>query len=125
VSRARLGTEWIVSALVVLFMVFDGSTKVMRLPRVPLGAAKQRPTAGTVVEIGGILLVCTALYAIPRTAVLGAIVLTGYLGGAAEAILHGGMPQAAMLFPIFIGVLAWVGIFLRDARIQVLIPIRR
>jgi hypothetical protein len=125
VSRERLWVGWIITALVALFMVFDGATKVMRLPSVIQAAAKQGFSANMVVEVGSILLVCTALYAIPRTAVLGAILLTGYLGGAAEAILHGGLPQPLMLFPISIGVLAWVGIFCRDARLGALMPLRR
>ena len=125
VSRGRLWVGWIITTLVALFLVFDGATKVMKIPAVIQGAAKLGYTENMIVEIGSILLVCVALYVIPSTAVLGAVLLTGYLGGAVEAMLHGGMPQAFMLFPIFTGVLAWAGIFCRDGRLGALMPLRR
>ena len=79
-----------------------------------------------VVEIGIILLACTVLYIIPRTCVLGAILLTGYLGGAVASQLRIGEPLFGyVLFPVYIGILAWGGIYLREARLRALIPLQR
>ena len=76
--------------------------------------------------IGIVLLVCVLLYVIPRTSVLGAILLTGYLGGAVVTNLRAGSPLfSETLFPVYFGVLAWGGLFFRDARLRALIPLRR
>jgi hypothetical protein len=73
------------------------------------------------VTIGTVLLVCTILYAIPRSAFLGAILLTGYLGGAVAIQLRVGSPMFETIFPVIFGVLIWAGLFLRDARLRSLI----
>ena len=78
-----------------------------------------------IVPLGIVLLVATALYLIPRTAVLGAILLTGYLGGAVATQLRVGNPLLAyVFFPIYLGVLIWGGLYLRDWRMRTLIPLR-
>jgi len=77
------------------------------------------------VTIGILLLVCAALYVIPRTSVLGAILLTGYLGGAVATHFRVGDPLFShILFPTYLGVLLWLGLYLRDARLRALIPLR-
>jgi hypothetical protein len=77
------------------------------------------------VVLGTILLICTAIYAIPRTSVLGAILLTGYLGGAVATHLRVGDPLFShALFPVYVGVLIWGGLFLREDRLRALIPLR-
>jgi hypothetical protein len=77
------------------------------------------------VPIGIVLLICTALYAIPSTAVLGALVLTGYLGGAVVSQMRIGAPLLGnTLFPIYFAVLLWAGIYLREPRLRTLIPVR-
>jgi hypothetical protein len=74
--------------------------------------------------IGIILLICTVAYAIPRTSILGAILLTGYLGGAVATQLRAGNPLFETIFPIIFGVLIWAGVFLRDDRLRALVPFR-
>ena len=74
------------------------------------------------VPIGVVLLICTVVYAIPTTSVLGAILLTGYLGGATATHVRVGQP---FWFPVMMGVLVWAGLFLREERLRTLIPLRR
>ncbi len=75
--------------------------------------------------MGVLLLVCTAVYVIPRTAVLGAILLTGYLGGATAAQVRVNHPLFETVFPVMFGVLIWAGAVLREDRLRALIPLRR
>lgn len=113
--RSKVGTG--LTAVVVLFLAFDGVTKVIRLAPV-MEACRQMGIGPTMaVGFGVLLLVCTAIHVVPRTAVLGAILLTGYLGGAAAAhVLQGGgvFPTA---FAVGFGVLVWTGLALRDPRL--------
>jgi hypothetical protein len=82
--------------------------------------------AGLAVNLGVVLLCCTILYVIPRTAVLGAILLTGYLGGAVATHLRVGDPLFShVLFPTYLGVMLWGALFLRDERLRALIPLRK
>lgn len=77
------------------------------------------------IPLGIVLIVCTVLYLIPRTAVLGAILLTGYLGGAVNTHVHARGSLFEILFPVIFGALIWGGLYLRDARLRALIPIRQ
>ena len=79
----------------------------------------------TIIGMGIVLLVCTVLYLISRTAILGAILLTGYLGGAVATHVRVGEGLFSVLFPVIFGVLLWGGLWLRDARLRSLIPLRR
>lgn len=106
----------VVSALVVAFLLFDGGIKVMMLEPAVEGSVQLGYPASTVFGIGLALLVSTALYAVPRTAFLGAILLTGYLGGAVATQVRVEDPWFA--FPAFVGVLVWGGLFLRDRRVR-------
>jgi hypothetical protein len=124
VSKGMLWTGYVISGLVVLFMIFDGVTKVMKVPQVVEASAKLGYSGAAIVGIGATLLVCTALYVIPRTSVFGAILLTGYLGGAVDANVHSGTALFNITFPIAFGVLAWLGIYLRDQRLRALVPLR-
>jgi uncharacterized membrane protein (UPF0182 family) len=124
VSKGRLWTGRIISAVVVLFLLFDSITKVMKVRAVMEASAQLGYPANTIVIIGVILLVCTVFYIIPQTAVLGAILLTGYLGGAVAANLRIGTSMFNTLFPIVFAALAWTGIFLRESRLGALIPFR-
>ena len=124
VSKGRLWTGRIITALVVLFLLFDSITKVMKVRVVMEASAQLGYPANTIFTIGIILLVCTAFYIIPQTAVLGAILLTGYLGGAVEANLRIGSAMFNTLFPIVFAALAWAGILLRESRLGALIPFR-
>jgi hypothetical protein len=124
VSKGRLWTGRIISAVVVLFLLFDSITKVLKVRAVLEASAQLGYPVNAIVTIGIILLVCTAFYIIPQTAVLGAILLTGYLGGAVAANLRIGSAMFNTFFPIVFAALAWVGIFLRESRLGVLIPFR-
>jgi len=124
VSKGRLWTGRIISVLVVLFLLFDGITKVMKVKAVLDASAQLGYPVSTIVGIGITLLVCTAFYVIPQTSVLGAILLTAYLGGAVATQVRVGSPMFETLFPIIFGVLMWAGLFLREGRLRALIPLR-
>jgi DoxX-like family len=122
VSSVSLWAGRILSAVVFLFMLFDGGAKVMRMAPAIEGTARLGYPASLVVPIGLAGLVCTVLYAIPRTTILGAILLTGYLGGATATQVR--VQDPWFLFPVAVGVLVWVGPFLRDERLRALVPLR-
>lgn len=124
VSKGRLWAGRIVSALVVPFLLFDSVTKVLKVAPVMQASAQLGYPVSTIVGIGITLLACTIIYVIPQTSVLGAILLTGYLGGAIASNVRIGNPSFNTIFPIVFGVLIWAGIFLRDARLGALIPLR-
>jgi len=111
-------------ALPALFLLVDGVMKLIK-PAVVVEATVQLGyPESVIVGLGIVLLVCTALYAIPRTAVLGAILLTGYLGGAVATHVRVGDGVFPILFPVILGALLWGGLFLRDERLRALIPLR-
>ena len=120
--NSMLWTGRVITALIVLFMVFDGVTKVMQITPV-VHAMQQGGFAPRLAPGIGILgLSCTLLYAIPRTSVLGAILLTAYLGGATVTNLRVDQP---VYFSVVFGILVWGGLYFRDAVIRSLIPWRR
>jgi hypothetical protein len=119
-SSKMLWTGRIIGGLIVLFMIFDGVTKVMKIAPVVQAMQQGGFAASLAPVIGIIALVCTLLYAIPRTSVLGAILLTAYLGGATVTNLRVGQP---VYFSIVFGVLAWLALYCRDARIRALLPL--
>jgi hypothetical protein len=125
VSKGRLWTGRVLSALAVLFLIFDGVTKLMKDPHVLQAMVQLDFPEKTIVEIGMILLVCTALYVIPKTSVLGAVLLTGYLGGAVAAQFRVGKPLFETLFPVMFGIVIWGGLFLREERLLALMPLRK
>ena len=125
VSKTSLWAGRVFSGLVVLFMLFDSSIKLMKLAPAVEGTAKLGYPVNVVLSIGIVLFVCTVLYAIPRTSILGAILLTGYLGGAVASNVRVENPLFGyVLFPVYVGVLLWLGLFLRDVRLRALIPLR-
>lgn len=124
ISKANLWASRTIQGLVVLFLIFDGVTKVIKEPHVMAASQQLGFTANAIVAIGAVLLICTALYVIPRTSILGAILLTGYLGGAVATNVHAQTILFNTLFPVIFGVLAWTGIYLRDKSLQALIPLR-
>lgn len=113
----------VLSAIVILFLVMDGMIKVMRLD-VAVNTTVQLGYPGTVVfGLGVMTLVIAFLYAVPKTSILGAILLTGLLGGAIATHLRVGSPLFSHLFfGLYLGVMAWGGLYLRDARLRNLIP---
>lgn len=120
-------TGWILSGLAILFLTMDAVMKLLALPVViEAGTALGFPGESMARLLGVILIVCTALYAVPRTSVLGAILLTGYLGGAVATHVRAGNPLFShVLFGIYVGVLVWAGIYLRDAKLRRQIPTRK
>ena len=125
VSKGSLWTGRIISGIVALFLIFDGVTKLIKAPQVIKATVQIGFSESTIVGIGITVLVCTALYLIPRTSILGAIFLTAHLGGATAANIRAGSPVFNTTFPIIFGVLVWLGLFLREYRLHALIPLRR
>jgi hypothetical protein len=124
VSKGALWISYIIEGVVLLLLTFDWGTKVLRVKAFVAQAAQMGFTEDTIFAVGVTLLVCTILYVIPRTKVLGAILLTGYLGGAVQTNWHAGQPLGLILFPGIFGVLVWLPLYLRDRRIRDLIPLR-
>jgi hypothetical protein len=121
-GRAARITGWLLTSLVALFLLFDSVTKLLQLPAVAEATVQMGFPATTVPVIGGTLLACLVLYLIPRTAVLGAVLLTGYLGGAVCAQLRIEAPVLGyLLFPVYTGVLVWLGLYLRSAALRALV----
>ncbi|TPL38849.1 DoxX family protein [Mesorhizobium sp. B2-4-6] len=127
-SKGALWAGRALSAVVVLFMIFDG---VIKLP--PLDVVTQTmaqlgwPADPNVARMLGVIgLVSTALYAWPRTSMLGAILLTAYMGGAISTHVRTGNPLFShTLFGVYLGIILWGGLYLRDARVRALIPFSR
>jgi len=125
-SNKRIWAGRIVSALPVLFLLFDGTIHIMRTPAVVEGFAKAGFPISTAVPLGIIEIICIILYVIPRTSVLGAILLTGYLGGAVATNVRQQLPMLGyVLAPVYVAVFLWGGLWLRDDRIRSLIPLSR
>jgi len=124
-SNTALWIGRIMSGLVVAFMLLDGAMKLVPLD-VVVTTSEQMGIPGSLARTLGIIgLICTVLYAVPRTSVLGAILLTGYLGGAIASHLRLGDPIFThTLFGLYLGLLTWGGLYLRDARLRALIPLR-
>ena len=121
-ARWSTWTGRILSALPVLLLLFSASLKLSGSQQmIESMTGKYGFPHGTVFAIGILELTCLALYLIPRTAVLGAILLTGYLGGAIATHVRAGEPFA---IPLVAGALVWAGLYLRDRRLQALVPIR-
>ena len=125
VSTKALWAGRIISTLAVLFLLFDGVTKVMKVAPVLQASAQLGFPVSLIVTIGAVLVICTVIYVIPSTSILGAILLTGYLGGAVAIQARIGNPLFETFFPVIFGALIWAGIFLRDHRLRALIPWRK
>lgn len=126
ISKRRLWTGRTLSGLAVLFLVFDAIVKFTKIAPVVDAFAQLGYPIGLAPTIGSIALICVILYVIPRTSVLGAILLTGYLGGAIASQLRIGSPLFShVLFPIYVAALIWGGLYLRDEQLSALVPVRR
>lgn len=125
-NRGQLWVGRIMSILAILFLAMDGTMKLVK-PVPVIQATKQLGyPESSIVVLGILLLSCVVLYAIPRSSVLGAILLTGYLGGAVSAHVRVGDPLFShVLFPVYIAALAWGGIYLRDGHLREILPLRR
>jgi DoxX-like family len=123
-SKGMLWTGRIISGPAGLMFAFDGVGHLVKPAPVVEAFARLGYPLSASVGIGILLLVCTAIYVTPKTWVLGAILLTGYLGGAVSTHVRAGSSTFETIFPVIFGVLVWVGIYLRDARLRALIPLR-
>ncbi|HWZ75824.1 MAG TPA: DoxX family protein [Candidatus Sulfotelmatobacter sp.] len=123
VSKTTLWISRVMSALPVLLVLLSSVMKLMKMAAVVEGFARAGLSERLIIPVGVIELVCVIVYVIPQTAVLGAILMTGLLGGATITTLRIGDPTYPM--PVILGMLAWGGLFLRDTRLRELIPIRK
>jgi hypothetical protein len=124
-SRFQLWSGRTLSALAVLFLLFDATVKLLQLPVAVEGTKKIGYPGNIVFILGVIQLVCLIAYLIPRTAVLGAILWTGYLGGAVATHVRVADPLFShILFPTYIAALLWGGLWLREQRLRALVPVR-
>jgi hypothetical protein len=120
-SGAPLWTGRTLSALAVLFLLFDAAIKLARIDAVRDGMAQLGYAPELAVPLGSLLLGFVAVYALPRTSFLGAVLLTGYLGGAVATHVRVGSPLAShTLFPVYVALFLWGGLFLRDPRLRAL-----
>jgi hypothetical protein len=121
---ARTGR--VLSGLAAAFLAFDSVGKLLQLKPVMQGTAQLGYSTEAVFPLGIVLLACVVIYLVPRTAVLGALLLTGYLGGAVATHVRVGNPLFThVLTPTYFAALIWGGLMLRDARVRALAPWRR
>ena len=124
-AKKRSIAGYVLTGLVAAFLTFDTVMKLLQLAPAVQGTTELGYPAGTVVVIGAIELVCLVLYLVPRTSVLGALVLTGYLGGAIATHVRVGSPLVShTLFPIYVALMVWGGLYLRESRLRELLPFR-
>ncbi|MGH7242977.1 MAG: DoxX family protein [Phycisphaerales bacterium] len=127
-SKASKGKLWagrIIGGLPALMLLLDGVGKLVKPAPVVQATVKLGFPESVIVPLGVVLLACTVLYIVPRTAVLGAILLTGYLGGAVATHVRVSDPLFShALFPVYLGIMLWLGLYLRDARIRQVVPFR-
>ena len=124
-STGMIWTGRVLSALVVLFMAFDAFGKFAKPPQVTEAFARLGLPISLSISIGILLTVSTLIYAIPRTAVLGAVLLTGFLGGAVAIQMRAGSPTFETWFPVLFGVIVWAGVYLRDCGLRRVFPLHR
>jgi DoxX-like family len=126
VSKGRLWTGRILSALPVLFLLMGSVMDLMKPDFVVKAMVQEGFPESVIVPLGVIVLICTVLYAVPQTAVLGAILLTGYLGGAVATHVRAGDPLFSnILAPVYVAILIWGGLYLREPRLSRLVPLRK
>lgn len=123
-GKRMLWTGRVLSTLAILFLLFDAAGKFMMPSFVVDAFARLGIPAALGMSIGALLLSGTILYAIPRTAVLGAVLLTGYLGGAVAIQMRVGNPTFETVFPVILGIVIWGGIYLRDCGLRRVFPVR-
>ena len=124
-TRFQLWSGRTLSALAVLFLLFDATIKLLQLPVAVEGTKKLGYPGNVVFVLGVIQLICLIVYLIPRTAVLGAILWTGYLGGAVATHVRVADPLFShILFPTYVAALLWGGLWLREPRLRALVPVR-
>jgi len=124
-NKKRRITGYALTGFVALFLTFDTVLKLLQLAPAMQGTIELGYPANSVLVIGVIELVCLVLYLVPRTSVLGALMLTGYLGGAIATHVRIGSPLLThILFPIYVALMVWGGLYLRESRLRQLLPFR-
>ncbi len=123
-SKMTRWAGYVLSAVAVAFMALDGVMKVLKPAFVLKATTELGYSEEVIVPLGIALLACTVIYAIPQTAVLGAILLTGYLGGAVASHVRHGDNWFSIVFPVIFAALVWGGLVLRDKRLRALVPWR-
>ena len=118
ITKTQLWAGRILSSLAALFCLFDGAMKLVKPPVVVQATLQLGYAESAIVGIGVTLLICTLLYIVPRTSAVGAVLLSGYLGGAVASNIRAGMPLFNAVFPIMIAALLWGGLWLRDLRVR-------
>ena len=125
-SKVALWAGYVITALVVLFLIFDCTIKLLNLPMAIDGTVVLGYQASVVVPLGILQLICLIIYLIPQTSVLGAILITGYLGGAIATHVRLENPLFShILFPVYVGLMIWGGLYLRNQRLRALLPFQR
>jgi hypothetical protein len=119
-SKGSLWAGRIINALVILFLLFDAIMKIIKERHSTEGSTKLGWPVECVQGIGVVLLICTIIYTIPRIAIIGAILVTAYLGGAVAIMIRAG---EAWYFPVIFGMLVWVGLYFRNGRFRALISV--
>jgi hypothetical protein len=126
ISKTRLWTSYVMSGLVILFMLMDSIMKFVKPPEVIEGTVALGFAEQHISVIGTLGLISTLLYAFPRTSILGAILLTAYFGGAVATHLRLNNPLFThTLFTIYFGILIWGGLWLRNSKLRELLPLRQ
>lgn len=124
ISKASVWAGRIIGGLPALFLLVDGIMKLVKPPVVVEATVKLGYPESIILGLGIVLLVSTVLYLVPPTSILGAILLTGYLGGAVATHVRVQEGVFSIVFPVAFGVLLWLGLYLRDDRLRSLIPLR-
>lgn len=124
ISNKRLWAGRIISAMPALFLLVDGAMKLVKPELVIRATVELGYAESVIVPLGIVLVACTILYLVPRTSVLGAILLIGYLGGAVATHVRVGQGPFEILFPVVFGALLWGGLVLRDEGLGSLLPFR-
>lgn len=121
-SKTMLWTGRVVSTLPALMLLFAGGMKLMKSAAVLQGFAQYGYPERLIVVIGILEIACTVVYLVPRLSVLGAILMTAFLGGATASNVRIGNPSSAVT--VILGILVWAGLYLRDPRVRALLPLR-
>jgi hypothetical protein len=124
VSKAALWAGRTLTTVGALFLLLDGAMKLVKPAPVVEVTVRLGYSEDVILGLGIVLLACTVLYLIPRTSILGAILLTGYLGGAVATHVRVWEGLFPVLFPVIFGAVLWGGLYLRDARLRALVPLR-
>lgn len=125
ISSGQMRASRVCGAIAALFLIADSTGKLLACDPVVKGTTELGYPESLVRVLGVLQLVCVAVYLVPRTSMLGAILLTGYLGGAVATHVRIGNPLFShVLFPVYIALLVWGALYLRDARVRTLVPVR-